>query len=158
MEFLPVHMSSLFWYTVYWIQIFCYNYENRIIWIYNAVPNSQRSGTAYCPPLAQREYPRPFWFKTLSYRRQALPCSQYAPLRGGTCHSPFSKCFHRSFLMNRIRIAGRSLSLQLYYSYHGGCTCRACLFTAIWKSVLGYWVFCCQGSAVRKIPPYILSQ
>ncbi len=53
------------------------------------------------------------------------------PLRGGTCHSPFSKCFHRSFLMNRIRIAGRSLSLQLYYSYHGGCTCRACLFTAI---------------------------
>ena len=119
------------------------------------VPYSQRSGTAYCPPLAQWEYPRPFWFKTLSYRRQASPCSQYAPLRGGTCHSPFSKCFHRSFLMNRIRIADRSLSLQLY-SYHGGCTCRACLFTAIWKSVLGYRIFCCQGSAVGKIPPYYL--
>lgn len=77
------------------------------------VPYSQRSGTAYCPPLAQWEYPRPFWFKTLSYRRQASPCSQYAPLRGGTCHSPFSECCHRSFLMNQIRIAGHRLSLQL---------------------------------------------
>ena len=107
------------------------------------VPYSQRSGTAYCPPLAQWEYPRPFWFKTLSYRRQASPCSQYAPLRGGTCHSPFSKCFHRSFLMNRIRIADRSLSLQLLYSYHGGCTCRACLLKPSEKKSLdtGYSVF-----------------
>ena len=107
------------------------------------MPYSQRPRTAYCSPLTQREYPRPFWFKTLSYHRQALPYSQYAPLRGGTCHSPFSKCFHRSFLMNQIRLADRSLSLQLLYSYHGGCICRACLLKPSEKKSLdtGYSVF-----------------